>query len=378
MFASVFNHTTIVIAVGAAILGMVSGALGSFAVLRRQSLIGDAISHAALPGIVIAFMLTGARSPVVLMAGAAVAGLVGMLIVMGIHQSTRLRYDTALGLVLSVFFGLGLVLLTHIQKTPDAAQAGLDRFLFGQAAALLRRDVILLAFLGVIALSLLAVFWKEFKLLAFDPQYGTSIGLPMRNLDVLLTGLITIAIVMGLQTVGVVLMSAMIVAPAAAARQWCNSLSRMVLLAGAFGAVSGIVGAAVSSAVAKLPTGPSVVLTMGILVVISLLFAPERGIMSEMRRQRKNRRRLRLDGVLTDLYELEEQHPSVEHHGHTAEALRAMNFGKGSVRQSLVALESQGLVKRINGTKWTITAEGRDKVQEMLAAMGNSETRQHS
>lgn len=378
MFPSVFNHTTIVIAAGAAILGMVSGALGSFAVLRRQSLIGDAISHAALPGIVIAFMLTNARNPIVLMTGAAVAGLVGMLLVMGIHQSTRLRYDTALGLVLSVFFGFGLVLLTHIQKTPDAAQAGLDRFLFGQAAALLRRDVVVLAILGVIALSLLAAFWKEFKLLAFDPQYGTSIGLPMRNLDVLLTGLIAVAIVMGLQTVGVVLMSAMIVAPAAAARQWCNSLGRMVLLAGVFGAIAGIIGAAVSSAVAKLPTGPSVVLVMGFLVVLSLLFAPERGIVSEIRRQRRNRRRLRLDAVLTDIYELEEQHPAVEHHGHTAEAIRAMNFGDGSVHQSLIALESQGLVKRINGTKWTITAEGRDKVQDMLAAMGNSETRQHS
>lgn len=375
MLASVFNHTTFVIAGGSALLGAVSGALGSFAVLRRQSLIGDAISHAALPGIVLAFMLTGANSPLVLMTGAAVAGLAGMLVVMGINQTTRLRFDSALGLVLSVFFGLGLVLLTFIQRTPDAAQAGLDRFLFGQAAALLRRDVWGLAIIGAITLALVAIFWKEFKLLAFDAPYGTSLGLPMRRLDLLLTGLVTIAIVMGLQTVGVVLMSAMIVAPAAAARQWCNSLGNMVMLAGAFGALSGIVGAVASSVVSNLPTGPSVVLAMGMLVLFSLLFAPQRGLISEWHRRRKSRRRLRLDGVLTDLYELEEQHQSVAHHGHTARAIQAMSFGEGSVRASLVALEEQDLVKRLAADEWTITASGRKKVQQMLAGLGHPEQR---
>src|SRR5688500_8504563 len=131
IFAELLNHTTLTIAMGAAVLGAVSGTLGSFAVLRRQSLVGDAISHAALPGIVAAFILTGSKSPLVLMVGAALAGLVGMLIVMLIANTTRVKFDSALGIVLSVFFGFGLVLLTWIQKQPEAAQAGLDKFLFG-------------------------------------------------------------------------------------------------------------------------------------------------------------------------------------------------------------------------------------------------------
>lgn len=375
MLSQFFNHTTITIATGAAVLGAVSGALGSFAVLRRQSLVGDAISHAALPGIVAAFMLTGSKSPLVLMLGAGVAGLIGMLIVMGITNTSRVKFDSALGLVLSVFFGLGLVLLTWIQRQPQAAQAGLDRFLFGQAAALLKRDVWMLTIIGGLAFVMVAIFWKEFKLLAFDPDYGMSMGLPMRRLDVLLTGLVTVAIVLGLQTVGVVLMSAMIVAPAAAARQWCNRLGRMVLLAGAFGGLAGVIGATASSAVRHLPTGPSIVLAVGVLVLISLLLAPRRGMVAEWSRRRKNNRKLRLDAVLTDLYELESQHAESECRGHSTEAIRAMSFGEGSIRGSLAALKDHAFVSQPQPDSWMITAKGRERVERMLAQLGHTEVR---
>src|SRR5262249_14082957 len=157
--------------------------------------------------------------------------------------------DAALGLVLSVFFGFGMVLLTLLRHSRDAAQAGLDRFLFGQAATLLEGDVYLMAAFGVPALLAAALLWKEFKLLSFDPDFGASLGFPMRLLDVLLTTLLVIAIVIGLQTVGVVLMSAMIVAPAAAARQWTDRLGVMVVLSALFGALAGVGGAVVSSTV---------------------------------------------------------------------------------------------------------------------------------
>src|SRR5690606_13226552 len=249
-------------------------------------------------------------------------------VVMGISNNSRVKFDSALGLVLSVFFGFGLVLLTYIQQRPQAAQAGLDRFLFGQAAALLRRDVWALAAIAVISIGIVSMFWKEFKLLAFGREYGVSLGFPMKRLDVLLTGLVTVAIVLGLQTVGVVLMSAMIVAPAAAARQWTNRLGRMVLLAGIFGAFAGVAGAVASSAIPRLPAGPSIVVAVGILVIISLAFAPRRGIIAEAMRRRRSRLRLRLDAVLTDLYELESQHELVTPHGHTAKAIEAMSFGE--------------------------------------------------
>jgi manganese/zinc/iron transport system permease protein len=181
------DYTLRIVTLGAATLGIVAGALGAFAVLRRQSLLGDAVSHAALPGIVLAFVLTGTKAPLALLVGAALAGWLGTLLVMAIVRTTRVKYDAALGIVLSVFFGIGLVLLTDVQKQPDAAQAGLERFLFGQAAALLRSDVITMVLLGAPVLVAVALLWKEFKLLAFDPAFGASLGLPMRALDVTLT-----------------------------------------------------------------------------------------------------------------------------------------------------------------------------------------------
>lgn len=292
-----FDHTLRTVALGAGTLGVVSGTLGSFAVLRKQSLVGDAMSHAALPGIALAFLLTGSKAPLVLVLGAAIAGWLGTLVVMAIVKTTRIKYDSALGIILSVFFGFGLVLLTFIQKRPDATQAGLDKFLFGQAAALLTHDVIIMGALGAVALLLMLAFWKEFKLLSFDQEFGASLGFPMRAIDVLLTTLLVVAIVIGLQTVGVVLMSAMIVAPAVAARQWTNRLGLMVALAAAFGALAGVSGAVVSSTAARLPTGPTIVLCASALVVISLLAAPNRGLIWQSLRYRRNRQRLRAAAI---------------------------------------------------------------------------------
>jgi manganese/zinc/iron transport system ATP- binding protein len=226
----ILDYTLRTVALGTAVLGIVSGSLGAFAVLRRQSLLGDAMSHAALPGIVLAFLLTRSKTPVVLLLGAILAGWLAALLMSTTVRHTRIKQDSALGLLLSVFFGFGLVLLTFVQRIPDAGQAGLNRYLFGQAATLLQQDIITMAALGGVALTIMLLFWKEFKLLSFDPGFGASLGFPMRALDTLLTTLIVVAIVVGLQAVGVVLMSAMIVAPAAAARQWTNRLSVMVAL----------------------------------------------------------------------------------------------------------------------------------------------------
>ena len=194
-----------------------------------------------------------------------------------------------LGMVLSVFFGLGLVLLTVVQRRPDAGQAGLDRFLFGQAATLLERDVWTIVAVGAVAVGGMLAGWKEFKLLSFDPDFGASLGYRMRRVDVLLTGMLVIGIVVGLQTVGVVLMSAMVVAPAAAARQWTDHLGRMVALAALFGAGAGVSGAVLSSTVPRLPTGPTIVLCLSALVLLSVLLAPGRGALWSWARGRAQR-----------------------------------------------------------------------------------------
>jgi manganese/zinc/iron transport system permease protein len=211
------DYTFRYVALGSAVLGIASGALGSFAVLRRQSLTGATISHAALPGIGIAFLIAGAKEPLLLILGAGLTAWFGAMAVLGITNTTRLKQDAALGIALSTFFAFGTVLLTFIQGSSGASQAGLDRFLFGQAAALVERDVVSLGVLAIAALAVLVVFFKELKLLTFDPDFGSSIGLPIKYLNILLTSLIVVAVVIGLQTVGVVLMVAMLIAPAAAA-----------------------------------------------------------------------------------------------------------------------------------------------------------------
>jgi len=363
------DYTLRTVALGAAALGITSGALGSYAVLRKQSLLGDAISHAALPGIAIAFLLTGSKAPLVLVLGAAVAGWVGTLLVMRIVSSTRVKEDSALGIVLSVFFGFGLVLLTYIQKRPDASQAGLDRFLFGQAATLLQRDVILIATLGGLALGVAALFWKEFKLLAFDPDYGASLGFPMRALDVLLTSVLVISIVIGLQTVGVVLMSAMVVAPAAAARQWTDRMGGMLVLAGAFGGLAGVAGAVVSSLGAHVPTGPTIVLCLTALVILSLTLAPNRGLVWEAARQARNRRTLHMHAVLDELYSLAGQHPGTVH-WHPAGALEAVHPG---AHHELAELAARGWAERSADGQWAITPEGLAEAERRGAGSGEEE-----
>ena len=284
-----FDYTLMIVAIGAALLGAVSGALGTYAVLRRQSLLGDAISHAALPGIAIAFLLTGSKVPLILILGAAIAGWLGTLLIMSIVRMTRIKYDSALGIILSTFFGFGLVLHTLIQRTGNANQAGLDTFLFGQAATILERDVFTIGILGSIAILIALVFWKELKLLVFDEGFAASLGFSTRALDILLTSLLVIAIVLGLQAVGAVLMSAMLVAPAVAARQWTDRLSMMMFLAAFFGALAGVSGTIISSSASRIPTGPTIVLCATVVVGFSILFATNRGLLWDWIRQRRNR-----------------------------------------------------------------------------------------
>jgi manganese/zinc/iron transport system permease protein len=271
---------------GAALLGLAAGAVGCFAVLRRQSLQGDVVSHAALPGVAIAFLL-GGRSPVLLILGGAVAGWVALVCVGVIDRRSRIPTDAALGGTLAVFFGLGLALLRYIQvNVPDASQHPLDRYLFGQAANLRTSDLWAIGGLGLAALAILALAWKELKLLSFDPDYAASVGLPVRGLDLLLTTLTVVAVLIGLKAVGVVLMTALLVAPGAAARQWTNRLGVMVVLAGAIGALAGAGGTVAAHLLGKtraVPTGPTIVLLATVLVLLSLLFGTARGLVWEIR-----------------------------------------------------------------------------------------------
>lgn len=292
LYDLLFDYTLRNIALGSAILGIVGGILGSFALLRKQALLGDALSHAALPGICLAYMLTGSKTPLILLVGAGIAGWLGTLLILRIIQETRISEDAALGIVLTVFFGFGIMLLTFIQHSGHASQSGLDKYLFGQAATLVQDQVTTMAVLGGVALLIVGLLFKEFKLITFDPAFAATLGYPVDRLGVLLTLLIVVAVLIGLQTVGVVLMAAMLIAPAAAARQWTERLSTMLALAALFGALSGVTGALISISDSQLPTGPMVILSATAIVIVSLLFGKARGTVWEALRTRRNRRSL--------------------------------------------------------------------------------------
>lgn len=362
------DYTLRVVAAGTTVLGAAAGAVGVFAVLRRQSLLGDAISHAALPGIVGAFLLTGRKDSVALVLGAAIAGWLAALFVDLVVRTSRIPQDSALGIALSGFFGAGLLLLTHLQRTPRAAQAGLDSFLFGQAATLVASEVRVIAVLGLVIAGALLAFWKELKLLAFDREFAASCGFPVRVLEAGLTFLLVLAIVTGLQAVGVVLMSSLVVAPAVAARQWSSRLGAVVLLAAVFGGGAGAAGALLSTRVERLPTGPTIVLVVTGVVGVSVTLAPERGLLWAAVRARRRRRVIRKDSVLVDLFRLFEQHRDPAH-GHSVRVLEAMGEGRGAVSRTLEVLEGEGLARRASGG-WALTPAGLARAARLAAHDG--------
>lgn len=347
------DYTLRTITLGTAVLGAVTGMLGSFAVLRKQSLLGDAISHAALPGIALAFLITGSKDTNVLLIGALISGLIGTFWIRGIITKTHLKSDTALGLILSLFFGFGMLLLTFIQKQPNANQAGLDKYLFGQAATLVESDVWLMTIVTGLCLLILLLFWKEFKILLFDKDYAETLGFNTKFIDILITSFIVLAIVLGLQTVGVVLMSAMLLAPAAAARQWTNSLGMMVFLAAIIGALAGVFGTAISSTQNNLSTGPVIVLVASVFVLFSFLFSPSRGILFKQLRLIRNRNDLELQKTLAFMYNIIENHEDFSH----PHAIKILNNFQGYSRKGLRKLVEKNYVT-VNSGMWSITPEG--------------------
>jgi manganese/zinc/iron transport system permease protein len=343
------NANTQWVLAGSTLLGISSGVLGSFALLRRRSLMGDALAHAALPGVCVAFLLTGARSLPILLLGALLAGLLGAYCIQAITRYSRLKEDAALGLVLSVFFGFGIVLLTLIQHSARGNQSGLDKFIFGQAASLVGTDVQVMAGCAVVVCAVSILLFKEFKLLCFDPAFGRGIGFPTGLLDGLMMLLIVLAVVIGLQAVGVVLMAALLITPAAAARLWTERLDRMVWLAGAFGAASGALGTALSTTARGMPTGPLTVLAATLLFICSLVFAPRRGILARVVRLVVLRAKVARENTLRLLYERAEKAAAWDVCVTLTELAAQRGHSRAMLGAQLGRLKREGVVREAGG-----------------------------
>lgn len=366
---SLLNDFTIRnVALGAMLLGVSSGVLGSFAVLRKQSLLGDMLSHAALPGIVLGFMVAGARQLVPLLLGALISGTLAALFMLLLIKRSRLKTDAALGIALSFFFAVGIVLLTYVQGDPNANQAGLTGFLFGQAASIVPSDLWVLGAVTALALAIVGLLWKEFKVVTFDAQFANTLGFPTGMLEIVLTSMVALAVVIGLQFVGVILMAAMIIAPAVAARQWTERLEIMVLLAALFGALSGVIGAVISALARGLATGPVIVLIASTLVLVSLLFAPNRGLLWAALQQRRHQASLRSQQILTSLYKLGELHDDPTYL--TEQGMMSAYFGTDTA-QVFKRLEGRGFINRTThmpeeGAHWELTPTGMQEAERIL------------
>jgi manganese/zinc/iron transport system permease protein len=290
--------------IGTALLGAMSGVIGSFAVLRGRALVGDMLAHAALPGVCLAFLLTGQRHLLGLSIGALVSGLLAVTAVTVITRWTRTKEDAAIGIVLSTFFGFGVVLLSVVQKPSTSGnKAGLGSYLFGEPGGMLTSDLTVLAIVAAIVLATVALFYKEFALVCFDSDFATSQGWPTLALDLTIMGMLAVVTVVGLPIVGVILMAAMIIVPAATARFWTHRLPVLLVVSAALGAIAGVVGTRVGRGY---PAGASIVLAASSLFIISLLFAPQRGIVSRLYAEYRLRKRVAEEHLLRALFELSE------------------------------------------------------------------------
>jgi manganese/zinc/iron transport system permease protein len=356
---------------GSTLLGIAAAVLGCFALLRGRSLMGDALAHAALPGVCCAFLFAEAmrsrgwlnlesKNLAVLLVGASLSGLLGAWCIAAITRHSRIKEDAAQAIVLSVFFGAGVVLLSFIQQGESGQQSGLDKFLWGSAASLVLSDVRAMTFVAAVLCLMSWALYKEFKLLCFDPDFGNGLGLPMNRLDGLLLLMIVGAVVIGLQAVGVVLISALLIMPPAAARFWTEKLHVMTPLAALLGGLSGALGAIFSALAPRMPTGPLIVLAATAMFLFSLLFAPGRGALARLLRHLSTRRLVRRENLLRDLYEIAEERGDDEATVSEDRLLEKRRVSQGTLNAALRELQNAKLITpaRSATSGWQFTGQG--------------------
>ncbi len=364
-FFSFSDANVLYVVVGTVLIGMSTAVVGCFSVLRKRSLIGDAIAHAVLPGICIAFILFDTKNPLVLLSGAFVTGWLSIVVIDFIVERSRIKSDAAIGLTLSVFFGVGMLLLTYIQHSGNAAQSGLDRFLFGKAAAIVGQDLKVFAGMSILLLLTVLLFFREFRFIAFDPDFADSIGLPSKRYEILLSSITVLAITVGIQAVGVVLIAALLITPAVAARFWTDDLKVMVVLAAIIGALSNIGGAFISYVAPSMPTGPWIIVFMLFLALLSILFAPKKGLVFKRLRQRNNFKKILEENVLKLMYQLDEQDNGFDKYRPITELMAKRDMGEKMMLNALSRLKKKDLVEEKNQA-WLLSKEGLSEGKRMV------------
>jgi manganese/zinc/iron transport system permease protein len=358
------DYNTRVVIIGATLLGLAAGLVGTFLLLRKRALLSDTISHATLPGIALAFIIMtliwgDGKNLLGLITGAAIFSVVGTAAVMFIQRYTRLKDDAALGIVLSVFFGLGIALMGMATRMESGNAAGLSSFIYGKTASMLYFDALLIAITALGTICFCMLFFKEFALICFDADYGATQGWPVARLDFLLMTLVVVVTVIGLQAVGLILVVALLIIPAAAARFWTLSLRRMLLLSGIFGALSGMLGSGLSALMANLPAGAVIVLTASSIFILSMTFGSARGILKLLVERYRLRKRIMQENLLRDLYESYESAPKAPFSDASPvkSSVRGFQIKSLFTRRSWSKRQLQRTVRQLRASKYVSLAD---------------------
>lgn len=329
------------VVLGITLLGIGSAYVGTFSFLDKKALLGDAISHAVLPGICLGFVLAGEKDPRYIVTGAFLSGALATFLSSWLKQNTKMSEDSIIASILSVFFGIGIVALTSIQKSGNPEVAGLNSFIFGNAIGIAEADLILYGGLSLVILLVLSLFLKEFRLMVFDPGFGKAIGFPMKSIRFIFNVLLILAVVIGIQAIGVVLMASLLITPGAAARFWTDRLKPLLLLAALFSILSGILGTYISFVLPKMPTGPWVVVFLSLIALLSFIFSPKSGLIRRFLARRSYLNKIHRDHLMKALFKAKEDKREVL----SLEEIRALYpFHKKEIEHSLQVLTKQGLV----------------------------------
>ena len=380
-FVRVFSfrdHNTRVVVLGTMMLAATAGMIGSFLLLRKRALLGDALSHAALPGIALAFVVmtaAGGSGKLLwgLLLGASLSGSVGLACVLLIRRVTRIKEDAALAIVLSVFFGLGVAILGVIQKMDTGHAAGLESFIYGKTASMLTSDAMMIALAAAVVAVVCTLMFKEFSVLCFDEGYAASQGLSVLLLDAIMMLLAVLVTVIGLQSVGLILMIALLVVPPAAARFWTHHLPTMVLVSAMIGAVSGFIGAALSALMPRLPAGAVIVIVATAAFVVSLVFGRSGGLLMRWLEHHRLTRKVAQQHLLRAMFERVEAAPTAARGNELAGRpvsyeflLSRRSWSPRRLGKTLSRAKRQGLVRPLDRTSFELTAAGATKARRVV------------
>lgn len=357
------STTLILVLFGLFMIGGVAGMVGCFAFLRKNTLVGDAVAHSVLPGVAIGFILSGTKNPVMLLLGGIVFGFIAIQTIDYLQRKSKLSADTSIALVTTVFFAFGSVLLSYVSSLPNGHQSGLKDFLFGKAATMTEGDIIVFLISALLVTSVVVLLFRPFKMLTFNRDFAEAQGWKMKNYETLLSLLTVMVIAIGLQAVGVILMSALLIAPAASARYWTNSLVKMMVLAAIFGGMSGIGGGLLSLIGENMPTGPWVVMLLFFFTIMTLLFAPKKGYFAIRYRNRKNEDKMGEENVLKALHQLSEKGV---YEVSIIELLEHRRVDTMQLKRYLNQTQNKGLVGVTSEQAYILTEEGQVEARRIV------------